>query len=725
MELEYNQLIYTQEVLNRILHGTLFNASVSENGEITLFNSFIEAIATAPQEIVDARTRLYAYFDNDLVLKIWVYRGGDDGDYSNTSNWYLLHSVKVPLKVSDLENDLEFQTKSEVNSALEDLKDTIDEELRLAIRVIDEAISKKYTKPSTGIPAADLASAVQTSLGKADSALPASDVVDNLTTEDATKALSAKQGKVLGDAVNQLGQDVNSTRVPTLNIEQGQILFATGYNSSSSSRIRTNGYLEAAGIGIVTSGNKVGVFGYDANNIYVGCLTFFTQNTNVFIPRAVKYRIVFGKSDDSAITPADYSSLGISITLLFKGNLVKTSQQTFKDSEKAQARMNIGAAAKADTIIYDETTGNVISAGTEWLPGYIDSSGRILGQSPSSVYYTNKIPIVSDTPIVVNQLGCNTAYASLAAYDENDNFIAECSINQSTGIPSSSPVTISTLGKDVAYIRVMKVNSVTPKVDATIMVEVESVKEAVAEIQEQLGNISIGTQWNGKSWVALGTSITDTKNTLAPDGTSTGKFVPFLVSLSGLLVTDKGVAGAVIGGHILYYAGHSTETANANIVTIEGGVNDWAGNRPLGQVGDTVPYLIEWTSPAWNNGGSAEGTFAGACYQAIKTAMDNSPKALVVILTDNTGQYIAQTGQHCERERQNSLGLLQKDYTDMLIAVAHYMGVPVINAGQRSMINQDNPEYLIDQIHQTELGGEQYANIIWSDLKDLPCRITE
>ena len=133
MELEYNQLIYTQEVLNRILHGTLFNASVGENGEITLFNSFVEALATAPQEIVDARTLMYAYLDNDLVLKIWVYRGGAEGDYSNTSNWYLLHSVAVPSKVSDLENDLEFQTKEELDSSLESLKNTIDEELNQAI----------------------------------------------------------------------------------------------------------------------------------------------------------------------------------------------------------------------------------------------------------------------------------------------------------------------------------------------------------------------------------------------------------------------------------------------------------------------------------------------------------------------------------------------------------------------------------------------------------------
>lgn len=38
-------------------------------------------------------------------------------------------------------------------------------------KVINSALNGKYTKPSDGIPKTDLASAVQTSLGKADSAL--------------------------------------------------------------------------------------------------------------------------------------------------------------------------------------------------------------------------------------------------------------------------------------------------------------------------------------------------------------------------------------------------------------------------------------------------------------------------------------------------------------------------------------------------------------------------
>ena len=59
----------------------------------------------------------------------------------------------------------------------------------------------------------------------------------------------------------------------------------------------------------------------------------------------------------------------------------------------------------------------------------------------------------------------------------------------------------------------------------------------------------------------------------------------------------------------------------------------------------------------------------------------------------------------------------------MLISVAKYMGVPIINAGQESMINSQNPQYLSDHIHHTELGGKQYANSIWARLRNIPNKV--
>ncbi len=61
-------------------------------------------------------------------------------------------------------------------------------------KVINSALNEKYVKPTGGIPKTDLASAVQTSLGKADSALQSvpSNYVTNTTYADENKYGVAK-----------------------------------------------------------------------------------------------------------------------------------------------------------------------------------------------------------------------------------------------------------------------------------------------------------------------------------------------------------------------------------------------------------------------------------------------------------------------------------------------------------------------------------------------------
>lgn len=227
-----------------------------------------------------------------------------------------------------------------------------------------------------------------------------------------------------------------------------------------------------------------------------------------------------------------------------------------------------------------------------------------------------------------------------------------------------------------------------------------------------LGSSNEGLHWNGKNWYAFGTSITDTSYMNAETGEVTGKFVPYLAKLGGLNVTNYGIAGGCIGSGGIHGGTSnilkkilSTDLSGADLITIEGFVNDFACAVAVGDIGDTENTTI-----------------CGALYQAIKYCLENS-RAAVVLLTESYGrQYTLKTTgatANYSIDKKNSLGLLQKDYNDAIVKMGAYMGVPVIDCGANSHINNFHPEFVIDQIHHTELGGKQYASTIWKELKNI------
>ena len=213
-----------------------------------------------------------------------------------------------------------------------------------------------------------------------------------------------------------------------------------------------------------------------------------------------------------------------------------------------------------------------------------------------------------------------------------------------------------------------------------------------------------GNLWYGKNWVALGTSLTSETQ---------GTYVVPLAERTGLKVTNYGIPGGTAVTEILSSA-QTADLSQADLITIEFGVNDWYANIPLGYIGDTVSYV----APT-EEGASGEGSFAGACYQIFTTLQQRAPQAVVLFLTQPTGQAVDATGENCSAEKRNYENLLQRDYTEIAIDVAEFVGIPVIDAGSRSMINKYHPEYLVDQVHHTELGGQQYALTVWLELKDM------
>lgn len=177
---------------------------------------------------------------NQLLAKLNELGGVSPDDVAQAVADYLKDNpVDVPTKTSELENDSGFLTKHQDISDKQD-KSTLEAD------VAAKGFTKNtgtYSKPTGGIPKADLASAVQASLGKADSALQsvpstyrtasAQDKIDSgkvdkvtgkgLSTNDYTAADKAKVDALAAVATsgsyNDLTDKPTITSVPTETIQ--------------------------------------------------------------------------------------------------------------------------------------------------------------------------------------------------------------------------------------------------------------------------------------------------------------------------------------------------------------------------------------------------------------------------------------------------------------------------------------------------------------------------
>ena len=341
------------------------------------------------------------------------------------------------------------------------------------------------------------------------------------------------------------------------------------------------------------------------------------------------------------------------------------------------------------------------SADLEWESAYISKTGAL---SEHARYHSSPmIPVVPGSEVIYQNLRAPAKnYPYLAGYTENDrsSYRADCSIIAAgTDYASGSFI----VPENVAYISVSIFDLVNP--GYIFSLEIQENANRIDELESTVENAGLNP-WKGKSWYAFGTSITSVNNTSGAGGTPTGKYAPYLKQISGMRFHDYGIAGGTIGSggvhggsssilnHIL-----STDLSGADLITIEGFVNDFACSVSLGAPGDT-----------------ANTTMYGAITQAVIYCLEHSD-ATVVLITESIGRQY--DGADYRSTRKNVLDLTQNDYNDVIRNVGKFLGVPVIDAGGESFINEHRPEFLSDHIHHSELGGQQYAAAIWDRLKSI------
>lgn len=200
--------------------------------------------------------------------------------------------------------------------------------------------------------------------------------------------------------------------------------------------------------------------------------------------------------------------------------------------------------------------------------------------------------------------------------------------------------------------------------------------------------------YDGLRGVAFGTSLTYRSQT-------TGGYLQYLPNISGINFDNQGVGSSKIYGgasssilnKLLTYEAY----ADKEVVLIEGLVNDWYNESPLGEYTDTTTDTV-----------------CGCLYQAINHVLTENPNANLFIVFDHYGK--GGSSASCASTEVRG-GFTQYQYYEECAKVCELLSVPVIKQYATSGISQYTPNYLIDDIHCNAAGALRSANSIWDVMK--------
>ena len=200
--------------------------------------------------------------------------------------------------------------------------------------------------------------------------------------------------------------------------------------------------------------------------------------------------------------------------------------------------------------------------------------------------------------------------------------------------------------------------------------------------------------WKNKVWYAYGTSITSI---------SMGKYVPYLAQLGEFGTTvNKGIAGGGIGDLGGYSHGQVYDAicnitdgkTDADLITLETCANDTGADVPLGTIYDT-----------------GQQTLAGCLNDCLRYLQAHTNAQIAVMPSPALTSLPEMTNKYYEwRKMIKEICELNNVY---------YIS-PSDNLGYGKLTGEHGSDYVIDNIHQTELGGYNLAKCMWSQIKNIP-----
>lgn len=326
---------------------------------------------------------------------------------------------------------------------------------------------------------------------------------------------------------------------------------------------------------------------------------------------------------------------------------------------------------------------------TEWENGSIIGG---LDQASSSDFNIRSVGFInkkSNTFAVKNNKETHTIYCKIITYTSSNKMVEETIINNMIAPGDEVKATVSKAFDKFRVQLGIKGNAM--ELDPSWADDVD-----VGHYQD----LDI-TFWSYKKWVSYGDSLT---------GGATWEWQPTVIQALNIRWHGKrGIGGTTVSRYGNRDNPFCDDTridnsidADAELVTIFGGHNDFGTNCPLGDL--SYPF--------------DEYTFKGALASTILKIQNRltSNNAYIVVLT--TANTRGKGTDNATSHEVNSIGLTHDDYAKACKEVAEFMSVPYIDVYGTSGINIFNrSKYVQDNVHPNELGFKKIGQCVSAGLK--------
>lgn len=219
--------------------------------------------------------------------------------------------------------------------------------------------------------------------------------------------------------------------------------------------------------------------------------------------------------------------------------------------------------------------------------------------------------------------------------------------------------------------------------------------------------VSIANQWEGKKWVVVGDSISDSEF-----DTMNNKYHFYVKpKLNIATIYDHAQAGATIakGTNTNNMVDIINTITTADLITVFGGTNDYGTGKQSGTIDSTDTTTIY-----------------GALHHICQRMINYHPNAKYALFTPlrRSNNWASSTGVIKDgRGISGASGLTLENIADIVLEVGEYYSIPVLDLLRKSGIEPSftthKDLYMPDGLHPNSTGHERISNVVAEFLRTL------